>query len=47
MNKREYERLSRQEATLMSLGFTSEEADKLRRISMTLRRCIAVYKYED
>ena len=38
MNKREAERLIRQQAVLMSLGFTMDEAEKLRRISMTLRR---------
>jgi hypothetical protein len=38
MNRREAERLTHQENVLMSLGFTAEEADKLRRISMTLRR---------
>jgi hypothetical protein len=38
MNRREAERLTRQSDVLQSLGFTSEEADALRRISMTLRR---------
>jgi hypothetical protein len=38
MNKREAMRLERQQDTLHSLGFTTDEADKLRRISMTLRR---------
>ena len=38
MTKREAMRLTRQIEVLQSLGFTSDEADKLRRISMTLRR---------
>jgi hypothetical protein len=38
MNKREAMRLAHQEQALQSLGFTADEADKLRRISMTLRR---------
>ena len=38
MNKRERERLTAQENALVSLGFTTDEADALRRISMTLRR---------
>ena len=38
MNRKEWERLARQSAVLQSLGFTADEADKLRRISMTLRR---------
>ena len=38
MNKRERERLTAQENTLMTLGFTINEADTLRRISRTLRR---------
>jgi len=38
MNKREAMRLNEQENRLLSLGFTSDEASKLRRISMTLRR---------
>jgi hypothetical protein len=38
MNKREAERLTRQMDTLMALGFTHDEADSLRRISMTLQR---------
>lgn len=38
MTRREAERLARQEEVLQSLGFTHEEAEKLRRISMTLRR---------
>lgn len=38
MNKREAERLTRQMDTLQSLGFTRDESDKLRRISMTLQR---------
>ena len=37
MNKRERERLTAQENALMALGFTSHEADTLRRISRTLR----------
>lgn len=38
MNKRERERLTAQENALVSLGFTTDEADALRRISLTLRR---------
>lgn len=38
MNRREAERLTRQRDTLVSLGFTHEEAESLRRISMTLHR---------
>lgn len=38
MTRKEAERLTRQSDVLQSLGFTSEEADTLRRISMTLRR---------
>ena len=38
MTKREFERLARQVEVLCGLGFTRDEADKLRRISMTLRR---------
>jgi hypothetical protein len=38
MNKREAERQTRQENTLRQLGFTTDEAASLRRISMTLRR---------
>ncbi len=38
MNKREFERLTRQLDVLQGLGFTRDEADKLRRISMTLHR---------
>lgn len=38
MNRREAERLTRQADTLRALGFTAEEAESLRRISMTLRR---------
>jgi hypothetical protein len=38
MNKREAERLTRQNDTLMALGFTRDECDALRRISMTLQR---------
>lgn len=36
MTRREAERLTHQQNTLMSLGFTREEAEALRRISMTL-----------
>ena len=38
MTKSEAMRITRQQSTLMQLGFTQDEADKLRRISMTLRR---------
>jgi len=38
MNRREAERLNRQRDTLVSLGFTPDEAESLRRISMTLHR---------
>lgn len=38
MNRNERERLTRQENTLMELGFTREESDSLRRISRTLQR---------
>ena len=38
MNKREAERLTRQNDTLRALGFTHDECDSLRRISMTLQR---------
>jgi hypothetical protein len=38
MTRREAERLTHQENTLNALGFTSEEAEALRRISMQLRR---------
>ena len=38
MTKNEAMRQSRQVDTLLSLGFKVDEADKLRRISMTLRR---------
>lgn len=38
MNRKEAERLNHQEHTLRALGFTTEEARALRRISMTLRR---------
>ena len=38
MNRREAQRQTRLENTLLSLGFTTEEAYKLRRISMTLSR---------
>lgn len=38
MTKTELLRLAHQEKTLISLGFTADEAAKLRRISMTLQR---------
>lgn len=38
MTKRETERIARQHQTLVSLGFTPDQADALRRISLTLRR---------
>ena len=38
MTRKEAERLYRQTAVLLSLGFTAEEAEQLRRISMTLHR---------
>lgn len=38
MNKREHEQRRRMLNALESLGFTPDECDKLRRISMTLRR---------
>lgn len=38
MNRREAERLNRQRDVLVSLGFTAEEAESLRRISRTLHR---------
>lgn len=38
MNKQEAMRLARQESVLIGLGFTRDEADKLRRISRTLTR---------
>jgi hypothetical protein len=38
MTRKETERLTHQENVLLSLGFTSEEAEQLRRISMTLHR---------
>ena len=38
MTRNERERLTRQENTLMELGFTSEESDSLRRISLRLQR---------
>ena len=38
MTKREKERLTLLENTLMGLGFTADECDKLRRISNTLHR---------
>ncbi len=37
MTRKEAERLSRQSEVLQSLGFTSEEAEQLRRISRTLQ----------
>lgn len=38
MNRQEAMRQTHQQNVLMELGFTADEADKLRRISMTLRR---------
>ena len=38
MTKSEAQRLTAQENTLVSLGFTSDEAETLRRINSTLRR---------
>jgi hypothetical protein len=38
MTRKEAERLTHQAEVLRSLGFTSEEAEQLRRISMTLHR---------
>lgn len=38
MTKKEAMRITHQENTLQSLGFTQQEAEQLRRISMTLRR---------
>lgn len=38
MTRKEAERLTRQAEVLQSLGFTSDEAERLRRISMTLHR---------
>ena len=38
MTRKEAERLAKQSAVLQSLGFTAEEAEQLRRISMTLQR---------
>ena len=38
MTRREAERLTHQTDTLVDLGFTRDEADALRRISMTLHR---------
>lgn len=38
MTKSEAMRITRQQSVLMQFGFTMDEADKLRRISMTLRR---------
>lgn len=36
MTRKEAERINHQEAALLQLGFTSEEAEQLRRISLTL-----------
>ena len=38
MNRKEATRQNHQQDTLRNLGFTNEEADTLRRISITLRR---------
>ena len=38
MTRKEVERLTRQADTLRALGFTTDEAESLRRISMTLHR---------
>ena len=38
MTKKEAMRITHQENTLMELGFTQQEAEQLRRISMTLQR---------
>lgn len=38
MTRKEADRLTHQENVLMALGFTKEEAESLRRISMTLHR---------
>lgn len=38
MTRKEFARISHQESALLSLGFTSTEAEQLRRISMTLHR---------
>lgn len=38
MTRKEAERRNHQESALLSLGFTSQEAEQLRRISMTLHR---------
>lgn len=38
MTRREHEQRAHQERALQSLGFTQDECDKLRRISMTLHR---------
>jgi len=38
MTKREKQRITAQENTLIGLGFTAIQADKLRKISMTLQR---------
>jgi hypothetical protein len=38
MTRKEAMRINQQENTLLSLGFSSEEAEALRRISMTLHR---------
>lgn len=37
-SRKEWERITRQENTLIALGFTQDEAESLRRISMTLQR---------
>ena len=38
ITKREKQRITAQENTLIGLGFTALDADKLRKISMTLQR---------
>jgi hypothetical protein len=38
MTRKEAERITRQQNVLMSLGFTQDETERLRRISMTLHR---------
>ena len=38
MTRKEAERLTRQQNVLLELGFTQQEAESLRRISMSLRR---------
>lgn len=42
MTKNERERMTRQENNLLELGFNFDEAESLRRISMTLRRWFAL-----